>query len=356
MNDFPLSIMAGDRARQELSENGWSPGMFSTVVGASGGAKMLGLVHLDRFVFGDFLQRSDHPVELYGSSIGSWRHAAVAAPDPLAALVELQDRYHHQRWDENDTRSPGEIVDELCDWVIDGFCTETVKSYICKNSRFTTHIVTARGRGLNGRGRSLSLGAGMGLAAIGNAINRQLLASSFQRVVFSTGPSRAFAFNDFDTVHVPLTTDNIRAALLASGSIPFLMSGQRDIPGSPKGQYWDGGIIDYHFDFENCDSQGLVLYPHFSEHVVKGWFDKTLPWRRNKSDVLDRVVLLAPSQSYLNRLPQKKIPDRGDFRRMSQADRKDYWGKAVDASQELADAFAEVVEDTDPLRHVKSHP
>ena len=61
------------------------------MISASGGAKMLGLAHLDRFLFGDYLQRTDHPMALYGSSIGSWRNAALASPLPLASLLRLQD-------------------------------------------------------------------------------------------------------------------------------------------------------------------------------------------------------------------------------------------------------------------------
>ena len=96
---FPLTIIAGKKARERLAAEGWQPHLFQAMVGASGGAKLLGLGHLDRFLFGDFLQRSHHPMELYGSSIGSWRHAALAAPDPAQAIETLQDRYLNQTWE-----------------------------------------------------------------------------------------------------------------------------------------------------------------------------------------------------------------------------------------------------------------
>ena len=63
---FPLTIIAGKIARERLAAEGWQPHLFQAMVGASGGAKLLGLGHLDRFLFGDFLQRSHHPMELYG--------------------------------------------------------------------------------------------------------------------------------------------------------------------------------------------------------------------------------------------------------------------------------------------------
>ncbi len=353
MTDFPLAIIAGAEAWQRLREEGWSPTLFDTMVGASGGAKLLGLTHLDRFIFSDFLQRSDHPMELYGSSIGSWRHAALAAPDPGKALGALQDYYLNQRWDENDKRSPGEIVDELCHWVIDGFCTPEVRENLVQHNRFTTHIITARGLGLNNRGRSIGLGLGMGLAAASNLLSRDLLPRHFQRVVFSTGESKAFEFRDFNTLHHPLDSRDVKKALLASGSIPFLMPGQRDVADNLHGQLWDGGIIDYHFDFRNHVGTGLVLYPHFSEKVVKGWFDKSLPWRSNAAENMSRTIVVAPSKSFLARLPYGKIPDRKDFSKMTQSERLSYWSKAMAMSQELADAFADVVEAADPVANVR---
>ncbi|MCB1647360.1 MAG: patatin-like phospholipase family protein [Pseudomonadales bacterium] len=352
MTDFPLTILAGSEARQQLAGYGWAPERFDALTGASGGAKLLALTHLDRFLFGDYLQRSQHPVELYGSSIGSWRHAALAAPDPLYAITQLQERYFSQAWDEQDPRSPTEIVDELCDWVLEGFLTPEVIHHIVNNSRFRTHIVTARGKGINSR-RGLLLGLGMGGAALGNLLNRGLLQTGFQRVVFSTGCGEAFRFRDFDTTHIELNEARLKPALVASGSIPFLMSGVQGIDGAPAGHYWDGGIIDYHFDFRNHAGSGLVLYPHFGDEVVKGWFDKSLRWRRNDAAHMKRVVLLAPSREYIARLPYGKIPDRKDFSKMKSAERLLFWQTAMDQSRHLAEAFEAVISDPDPLARVQ---
>lgn len=326
---------------------------------------MLGLAHLDRYLFGDFLQRSSHPMELYGSSIGSWRHAALASRKPLASLIQLQERYINQRWDDEDDRPPETVVDELCKWVINGYCDDELLANLCQHTRFTTHIVTARGLGLNSQRRGSLLGLGMGLSAIGNIIDRRLLTRGFQRIVFSSGVSQTFDFRDFNTVHVPLKLNNLKAALLASGSIPFLMSGQNNIPGAPTGQYWDGGIIDYHFDLANHDpadhqfdkgnddhKKGLILYPHFSERIIKGWFDKVLPWRHDQASFMDRVVLLAPSRRYLSQLPLKKIPDRGDFKTMSESERLSYWTTCVEASKQLAEAFESIITHENPLQGV----
>ncbi|MFT5101072.1 MAG: hypothetical protein ACI9HY_003204 [Planctomycetaceae bacterium] len=351
MPNFPLTIVAGATARERLASEGWRPELFTAMVGASGGAKLLGLGHLDRYLFGEYLSRSNHPMELYGSSVGSWRHAALASINPGKAIATLQDRYMNQQWAEDDPRSPSEVVDGLCEWVLDSLLTPNDINHIATNPRFRTHIVTALGLGLNSHQQKPMLVLGMCKAAVLNMINRQLLARSFQRVVFSTGVSETFVFKDFDTEHVEVNQDNLRSALLASGSIPFLMSGQRDIIGAPDGHYWDGGIIDYHFDFTNCDGDGLVLYPHFSDQIVPGWFDKLLK-RRTNTDQLDNVVIVAPSRDYIASLPYGKIPDRRDFQKMSQATRLTYWGECVSASQALANAFIGVIESPDPLRFV----
>ena len=351
-SDFPLSIRAGKTAFRALNNNGWNPTQFSALIGASGGAKLLGIAHLDRFLFGDYLQRSSHKMSLYGSSIGAWRHAALAGPNALEAICELQYRYLNQDWDENDKRSRTEIVDSLCQWVVDGVLDKQRAVSICSNPRFTTHIVTTRGRGLNSYRRSASVGAGMALGAISNFFSREYLSFFFQRVVFTAGKNHDFKFQDFQTYHAELKAEDLRSVLLASGAIPFLMSSQQNIQGAPRGLYWDGGIIDYHFDFNNYYSEGLALYPHFSSEIIKGWFDKSIPWRRNAVTSLDKVVIISPSKSYLETLPYNKIPDRKDFSRMSKTERKSYWNKAVDASQRLAEAFASVLEAENPVAQV----
>jgi len=68
---FPLTVIAGTEARVQLAQLGWQPELFKAMVGVSGGAKLLGIAHLDRTIFTNFLSRADHPMELYGSSIGS---------------------------------------------------------------------------------------------------------------------------------------------------------------------------------------------------------------------------------------------------------------------------------------------
>ena len=351
---FPLTVIAGDEAREQLTQRGWQPELFTALVGASGGAKLLGIAHLDRTIFNDFLGKADHKMELYGSSIGSWRHATLASGNTADAIEKLQYRYLNQRWSPDDPRPKQEIVDNLCGWVLEGFLNHDSVNSIINNNRFTTHIVTARGRGLNNRPNDWLLAIGMAASAIGNLMHRELLSLGFQRVVFSSGPPRAFKFKDFNTLHIPLSQELLKPALLTSGSIPFLMGGADLRHVTVPGQYWDGGIIDYHFDFGNQVGDGMILYPHFGTKVIKGWFDKRLPWRTTTAKLLSKTVVVAPSHNYLNQLPGGKIPDRKDFSRYSEKERIKRWQTALEQSKVLATAFGEMISHPDPLAYISN--
>ena len=54
-----------------------------------------------------------------------------------------------------------------------------------------------------------------------------------------------FTLADFVTRRVALAADNLGPAILASGSIPFVLQPVHHIAGAPRGAYWDGGITDY---------------------------------------------------------------------------------------------------------------
>jgi hypothetical protein len=350
-----LSVYAGDTARRQLEREGWNPTLFQTMIGASGGAKFLALAHLDRFLFGDFLQRSQHDMHLLGSSIGSWRHAALTQKSPLVALERLQQAYLNQFYEPGKRPTP-EYVSQVSIGILNEFLDQAEPASLCNHSRFRSHIVTARGLGPTGSSNSAMQAVGLAQAAIWNSVHRKALQACFQRVIFSSHKpdGLGFEFSDFLTLHAPLMRHNAVSVLHASGSIPFILTGERDIPGAPKGQYWDGGIVDYHFDLSNYQGDALVLYPHFRSDITPGWFDKFLPWRRADASILDKVVLLCPSPEYVNRLPYKKIPDRNDIPKMSHEERVAYWQIAVDASQALAEDFAELVSGPDPLAGVKS--
>jgi hypothetical protein len=132
---------------------------------------------------------------------------------------------------------------------------------------------------------------------------------------------------------------------MASGAIPWVMQGVRDIPGARLGVYRDGGLLDYHLDLP-YQAPGVVLYPHFLDRVVPGWFDKSLPWRRGNLEQLKNVLLMSPSRDYLAKLPFGKLPDRRDFNRFlgDDAGRQRYWRTAMAESQRLGDEFLDLAD------------
>lgn len=185
--------------------------------------------------------------------------------------------------------------------------------------------------------------SGLVLAALANAVHRKTLCWQMERVIFHTaGDASPFRMlNDFPTRHLALSSQNLRAALLASGSIPLVLEGVK-VPGAPDGTYRDGGMIDYHLDLDYNASGGLVLYPHFYSHITPGWFDKSLPWRRANARNLERVVMLAPGEEFIAGLPGGKVPDRKDFYRYSHAERIRVWRAVAAASERLGEEFAEL--------------
>jgi hypothetical protein len=346
-----LKVYLGKEAARRIGEEGWSAELFSLLLGASGGPKWFILSQLDRLLFSDFLQRSKQPLSVLGSSIGSWRHACLAMADPAAAIDRLEQGYLYQHYASKPTaQEVSEVSRNILEWVLgnDGAAD------LVNHPRIRTHIVTARGRGPAAATSTPLLATGMGVAALGNTVSRQLLKFHFQRVVFHSGaqPNPGLALHDFDTHYCALRGDNVVAALHASGAIPFVLTGERNIPGAPPGQYWDGGIIDYHFDLGQYRGDGLILYPHFSASVIPGWFDKFLPWRQAAIHEVENLVLLCPSEEFIADLPFGKIPDRSDFSKLAHDERVSYWEQCVQRSSALAEEFAEMTQRDDPLRGV----
>ena len=175
------------------------------------------------------------------------------------------------------------------------------------------------------------------------------IGASFERLVFhapggtGTSADSSIRFVDLVTRTVPLEPANVRPALLASGSIPLVMAGVRDTPGVP-GTLFDGGIIDYHFDFRFRRRPGLVLFPHFFDRITPGWFDKPLRWRRPRLEDLDDVLMIAPSDAFVSALPGGRVPDRNDFLRLGTAERIRRWKDVVDRCRVLADELHELIE------------
>lgn len=110
------------------------------------------------------------------------------------------------------------------------------------------------------------------------------------------------------------------------------------------GVYRDGGVIDYHLDIPHSDPDRLTLYPHFIDRIVPGWFDKKLTWRGPNPANVERTILISPSTEFVASLPNRKIPDRTDFKKFSPQDRMRLWCRVVAECERLGDELNEVIE------------
>ncbi len=342
-----LTLRAGAKALALLRERGLRADDVDVMPGASGGAKWLVLAGVDRFLFGQFLQPTvsqprARALHCIGSSIGSWRMACLAQRDPVAALARGHHAYiHEQRY------SPKPSVSEVTAVLtraLDSLLGPNGVDEILTHPFVRLHIITAEGRGLAASERKLVLALTLAIAAAANFVSRKSLALQLRRSIFhSAGPESPFGtLADFPTAHRALTRENLRAALLASGSIPLVLEGVT-IPETPGSVHWDGGVIDYHLDIDFGAGDGLVLYPHFYSHVVPGWFDKALRWRRARARNFARTLLIAPSDAFVASLPGGRIPDRKDFQTLNDRERIARWQAVHDRSEALGEELQELV-------------
>jgi hypothetical protein len=340
-------VHAGARAAAHVRSHGLAPADIGCVPAAAGGPKGLALIPLDRLLFDSargWLREVE--LELVGASIGAWRMAAAAVTDPVAALDRLAEAYIGQTYSHRP--SPRQVAVQcrrLARAVLGG-----AAALEARPGRALT-VVTARARGLLGRASGR---AAFARAAFANTLSRSRLAAHLQRVVFTAGEPRfpAAEFDPFGLDRVALDAQNSEDALLASGSIPLVCEPVRDPAGAPRGEYWDGGLIDYHLLLPYAQLPRLVLYPHFVPRITAGWLDKFLPWRQHARahGWLDNVVLIAPSPQLLARLPNRKLPDRNDFYHygLDHVARQRDWRRAIRESGRFADDVMDWLERPDP--------
>ena len=346
MAEHNLVIRAGNRAAEKLQAQGFHPDLFGTLVGASGGPKWLVLRHLDTVLIDRLVLPRSTPLDTLGSSIGSFRHACYAQQDPHVALACFEPAYVEQAYSEADLDRRGmpsrESITRESVGVLTHLLGDTGAEEICEHPLIRTNIVAARLQRDRGRDRGLAFQLQVGAAAIANAISRRALGRHFERVLFRT-EGASICWEDLPTAEFDLTPERVGRALLSSGSIPLLMEGVRDVPGIP-GTHFDGGIIDYHFGFEFGRDDRLVLFPHFFDRITPGWFDKPWKKRRPTARALDDVVMIAPSDAFVAKLPGGKVPDRDDFLDFGAQERIDRWYGVVEACRTLAEELAETID------------
>jgi hypothetical protein len=378
-----LEILAGPRAIKHIREHGLRASDIDIIPGAAGGPKGLGLAKLDEWLFADFLPQGfserKNPIQLIGASIGAWRFASVcrgvnngkfSADETRKALALFVKTYSETKYAKNvDAATITADARNLIQLLFDGRIND-----VLSHPHYRLNVLAVRGKGILAREQRGRTHAGYMLAALANAAGRKHLRHFLDRTwfysenetlalagvtgqnmpkmlasssVLNMNPFFASLESDpFKTEYAALTEKNFRDVLIATGSIPLVLEGVAGIEGASDGTYWDGGLIDYHLHLPYAHTNGLVLYPHFTNKIVPGWLDKMLPWRKASGDSLDNVVLVCPSKEYLAQLPLKKLPDRNDFKRFTNdyEGRVKYWRFAMDESARLRDELAGLIE------------
>ncbi|NMP31609.1 patatin-like phospholipase family protein [Thalassotalea sp. M1531] len=337
-----IEIYAGNTALTTIKEQGFSQELFNAFLGASGGPKWFTLFGLDKYLFGEFFQGRTNELNIIGSSAGAFRAACFGQADPVAAISRLADLYSHTEYSSNKP-TPAEIT-ESGRILLSNVLTKHGTNEIINNPIRKAHLVVAKCNGLVASENVLLQGSGLVSSFIRNKIDRKLIRSQYERFIFQPQSSNLAISDpdDFKTTTCYLLESNLEKALLASGSIPMVMQGIKDIGSCPKGMYRDGGIIDYHFDLK-IHNPGLTLYPHFSHTLKAGWFDKNLN-RNVRAENYDNTVVICPSAQFVKSLPYQKIPDRTDFSEIESKERIKNWQNVLTQSSQLADSLHEFIE------------
>lgn len=340
-----IEIYAGETALKTIQEHGFKQELFSSFLGASGGPKWFTLFSLDKYIFGDFFKGRKSELNLIGSSAGAFRAACFSQNDPVAAITRLAESYSETVYSDN--AKPEEITIkavELLNYVLD----DNGIDEIINNKIFKTHFLVNKTNGFVGSENKVTQSLGLIKSILLNRVDRKLLRNQYERFVFKS-PSSQLIIDDycnFKTQYADLTSSNLKEALLASGSIPIVMEGIKNIAGVPKGMYRDGGIVDYHFDFKLKNNDGLILYPHFNSQPKAGWFDKSLK-RKVLAENYDNIVMLVPSPKFIESLPYSKIPDRTDFTKMQANQRIKYWKTVLSETEKTSEYFNELLDKKD---------
>ena len=336
----PIRVKAGKKAYALIKEGGFHFDLVTNYYGPAAGPRWLVASGFDLALLRNSVLGQVQPVCLIGASAGAWRFAAWVQPEPEKSYRTLMEKYITTTYTRHDT---SETVLKSLSAIINAYIEDDALPFAMSNKNYRLAVLTVRSKHLiASEWRSLQA-LGLGLAFLFNAIHR-----FFERVVFYQGakPPHFCLVNGFRGQFIPLREVNFKYAVLASGAIPLVVGGVRDIYGAPKGVYRDGGMIDYHLNqnYAARDEDVTLLFLH-QERVVPGWMDKRLKHRQLPPDVLDNVLMVHLSDQFIQQLPGGKVPDRGDFKTFidDPGTRIRNWQQAVAQSAPLGEQFLELV-------------
>jgi hypothetical protein len=113
------TIQAGAKAYAIIKDEGIQKERIRCMLGAAGGPKWIILYGLDKALYKSFLQKRKNPVYMIGSSIATWRFAALSLADGLQGIEAFKERYFAQKYSmkpdrEEITAETVAILEEFC--------------------------------------------------------------------------------------------------------------------------------------------------------------------------------------------------------------------------------------------------
>lgn len=347
-----IYIKAGRSAYEIIKDGGFDFSRVTTCVGPAVGPRWLVVSGFDLALLENDILGGLKPVLLAGSSAGAWRFSAWVQPEPVESYRRLIDAYISIKYDRTDTPV---TIQETISNVLNTYLEDDAIPFALADKRYRLAIATARAKYLFAcEGRIQR--TGFGAAFLLNAMNRSWLRGLVQRVIFYSGPRPPhFCLQDhFEGQAILLNEANFKYAVLASGAIPMVIAGIKNIYGAPTGVYRDGGLVDYHLNQKYAaKEEDITLFFHHQERIIPGWLDKKLKYRRPSESMLENVVMVYPSEGFVDKLPGGKIPDRDDFEIFvdDPKTRIKNWQRVVDLSVPLGEHFLELVE-SKKIRHI----
>lgn len=342
-----IQVKAGEKAYQIIKDGGFNWDRITTYFAPAGGPKWLIASGFDLTLLKSGLLGNGGSVLLVGASAGAWRFAAWPQPEPGKSYQTLIDAYINTSYKKNDT--PQTVLKSLED-IINVYIEDDALPFALNHKKYRLAIITARAKHILASETKLVQMMGAGILYLFNIINRSQIYRFAERVVFYNGPKPPFFCLQqatFKGRHIPLNEVNFKHAVVASGALPIYVAGVKDIYGAPIGIYRDGGLIDYHLCHRfNVRDDEMTLFFHHQERIIPGWFDKKLKSRRPAPEALANVVMVYPTEQFVGKLPNGKVPDRDDFRAYlnNHDTRVKVWRQAAAMAAPLGEQFVELVE------------
>ncbi|HTY22713.1 MAG TPA: hypothetical protein VMC85_06260 [Desulfomonilaceae bacterium] len=308
-----LQYKAGPSILGLIRDEGLSPERVRVFAGPAGGPKWFVSVGFDRMLIKSrFLQRGSERVVLAGASAGAWRCLTMACADPLDAHERLRIAYSRNIFTAEDTP---ESISRALRNNVEAFVKPKDVSAILGHPVYSLAIHAVRAKGLAASENRKAEAAALIAAAVMNFFSPSGVELVFERVIFFSGlQAPDFLHGKFHGAAVELTSENLSSAALATGSLPYIVAGVRNVSGAPPGIYRDGGVVNYQLNQDYLPGVGgITLFFHYQERITPGWFDKPLFWRSPAAPQLERVLQVFPSPDFIRLLPDGRLPDRNDF-------------------------------------------